>query len=41
MRILIVQGFPEKINLGDYNVQETGLASELRRKGQICDIVFF
>lgn len=41
MRILIVQGFPEKINLGGYNVQETGLASELRRKGQICNIVFF
>ena len=41
MKILIVRGFPEKINLGGYNVQETGLASALRRKGQICDIVFF
>lgn len=41
MRVLIVRGFPEKLNLSGYNVQETGLASALRRKGMICDIVFF
>lgn len=41
MKILIVRGFPEKIHLNGYNSQELGLAHALRKKGHVCDIVYF
>ena len=41
MRILIIRGFPDKLNTDTYNVQEIGLAGALVRKGHTCDIVFY
>lgn len=41
MRVLIVRGFPEQLNIDSYNVQEIGLAAALRRHGAEVDIVMF
>lgn len=41
MKILIVRGFAEEINLSSYNSQEIGLAKSLAKKGHICDIVYY
>lgn len=41
MKVLIIRTFPDQLNIGNYNVQEIGLAGALRRKGVLCDIVLF
>lgn len=41
MRVLIVRGFPDQLNIDSYNVQEIGLAAALRRRGVETDIVMF
>lgn len=41
MKVLIVRGFPEQLNIDSYNVQEIGLAAALRRRGVEADIVMF
>lgn len=41
MRVLIVRGFPDQLNIDSYNVQEIGLAAALRRQGVETDIVFY
>lgn len=41
MKILIVKTFPSPININNitYNHQEIGLATALRRKGYVCDVM--
>ncbi len=41
LKVLIVRGFPNKMNLNSYNIQEIGLSKALRRRGVECDIVFY
>lgn len=41
MKILIVRGFANEINLNNYNSQEIGLAKSLVKKGYVCDIVYY
>lgn len=41
LKVLIVRGFPNKMNLNSYNIQEIGLSKALRRRGIECDIVFY
>lgn len=41
MKILIVRPWPYELNLRGYNVQETGLARALVRRGHTCGIVLY
>lgn len=41
MKILIVRGFANEINVNNYNSQEIGLAKSLVKKGYVCDIVYY
>lgn len=41
MKILIVRPWPYELNLKGYNVQETGLARALVRRGHTCGIVLY
>lgn len=41
MKVLIIRGIRDEINLKNYNSQEIGLAKALVSKGNKCDILYF
>ncbi len=41
MKILIIRGYPDQLHLDQYNVQEVGLATALRKQGHFCDIILW
>ena len=41
MKVLIVRMYPYELNIKNYNCQELGLAKELVRRGNTCDIVLY
>lgn len=43
MKILIIRSYPSYLQVSDatYNIQELGLARALRKKGHVCDLLFW